>query len=94
MNVEEILSAVEISFLDWWLKCIADEGADSEIVTEATSVVRADPRQDDTSPPKVESEVEILHEKVTKQIIKEGHDQKPSKYSTCFCKSVLKNIST
>lgn len=61
-----------------------DEDADSEIVTEATSVVRADPCQDDTSPPKVESEVEILHEKVTKQIVKEGHGQKPSKYSTCF----------
>jgi tetratricopeptide (TPR) repeat protein len=28
--------------------------------------------------------VEVLHEKVTKQIIKEGHGQKPSKYSTCF----------
>lgn len=61
-----------------------DEHADSEIVAEATSVVRADPPQDDNSPPKVDSEVEILQEKITKQIIKEGHGQKPSKYSTCF----------
>ncbi|RYR52972.1 hypothetical protein Ahy_A06g027817 isoform A [Arachis hypogaea] len=35
-------------------------------------------------PPKIDSEVEVLHEKVTKQVIKEGHGQKPSKYSTCF----------
>nr|GMD48168.1 peptidyl-prolyl cis-trans isomerase FKBP42 [Ipomoea batatas] len=28
--------------------------------------------------------MEVLHEKVTKQIIKEGHGQKPSKYATCF----------
>ncbi|KAB2594749.1 peptidyl-prolyl cis-trans isomerase FKBP42 [Pyrus ussuriensis x Pyrus communis] len=32
----------------------------------------------------LDSKVEILHEKVTNQIIKEGHGQIPSKYSTCF----------
>ncbi|KAM7264088.1 hypothetical protein ACFE04_001771 [Oxalis oulophora] len=40
--------------------------------------------ENDNGPPKVDSAVELLHEKVTKQIIKEGHGQKPSKYSTCF----------
>lgn len=42
------------------------------------------PPQDSVGPPKVDSAVEFLHEKVTKQIIKEGHGQKPSKYATCF----------
>lgn len=48
--------------------------------------MHGEPLQDGTGPPKVDSEVEVLHEKVTKQIMKEGHGQKPSKYSTCFCK--------
>lgn len=57
---------------------------ESEIVTEDAAFVRSEPPQDGGGPPKVDSEVEVLHEKVTKQIIKEGHGQKPSKYSTCF----------
>ncbi|KAK0574013.1 hypothetical protein LWI29_016988 [Acer saccharum] len=57
---------------------------ENEIVTENSAFVHPEPPQDDSGPPKVESPVEILHEKVTKQIIKEGHGQKPSKYSTCF----------
>lgn len=48
--------------------------------------MHGEPPSDGNAPPKVDSEVEILQEKVTKQIIKEGHGQKPSKYSTCFCK--------
>ena len=48
--------------------------------------MQGEPPQDGNGPPKVDSEVEVLHEKVTKQIIKEGHGQKPSKYATCFCK--------
>ncbi|CAN0917340.1 Peptidyl-prolyl cis-trans isomerase FKBP42 [Linum grandiflorum] len=28
--------------------------------------------------------MDVLHEKVKKQVIKEGHGEKPSKYSTCF----------
>lgn len=55
-----------------------------EIVTEGSSLVHGGPSQDDNGPPKVDTEVEVLHEKVTKQIIKEGHGDKPSKYSTCF----------
>lgn len=43
-------------------------------------------QEGDDSPPKADSDVEILHAKVTKQIIKEGHGQKPSKYATCFGK--------
>lgn len=63
---------------------VEDNG--NEIVTENAAFVHEEPSQDSNGPPKVDSEVEILHEKVTKQIIKEGHGQKPSKYSTCFCK--------
>ncbi|KAB2020434.1 hypothetical protein ES319_D07G068600v1 [Gossypium barbadense] len=57
---------------------------ENEIVTENTAFVHGEPPQDAAGPPKVESDMEILHEKVKKQIIKEGHGQKPSKYSTCF----------
>ncbi|KAF3963436.1 hypothetical protein CMV_012176 [Castanea mollissima] len=61
-----------------------DQEEDNEIRTESTAFVHGEPSQDGNGPPKVDSEVEVLHEKVTKQIIKEGHGQKPSKYSTCF----------
>ncbi|GLU00291.1 hypothetical protein SLE2022_176690 [Rubroshorea leprosula] len=57
---------------------------ESEIVVENAATVHGEPPQGDGVPPKVDSEVETVHEKVTKQIIKEGHGQKPSKYSTCF----------
>ncbi|KAK1267714.1 Peptidyl-prolyl cis-trans isomerase FKBP42 [Acorus gramineus] len=57
---------------------------ESEIVTEGTAFARGDLLQDSIGPPKVDSEVEVLHEKVTKQIVKEGHGEKPSKLSTCF----------
>ncbi|KAK9283229.1 hypothetical protein L1049_011465 [Liquidambar formosana] len=57
---------------------------ENEIVTENAAFVHGEPSQDENGPPKVDSEVEVLHEKVTKQIIKEGHGQKPSKYATCF----------
>nr|GMD45344.1 peptidyl-prolyl cis-trans isomerase FKBP42 [Ipomoea batatas] len=60
-----------------------DRNAVDEIITEGTSVVHGELPQDD-GPPKVDSAMEVLHEKVTKQIIKEGHGQKPSKYATCF----------
>ncbi|XP_065870823.1 peptidyl-prolyl cis-trans isomerase FKBP42 isoform X1 [Euphorbia lathyris] len=56
---------------------------ESEIVM-GSSFVHGDPSQIGDGPPKVDSELESLHDKVTKQIIKEGHGQKPSKYSTCF----------
>lgn len=58
---------------------------ENEIVTENAAFVHGEP-QDANGPPKVDSEVEVLHEKVRKQTIKEGHGQKPSKYSTCFGK--------
>jgi hypothetical protein len=62
------------------------ENAD-EVVDESSEHGKGEtPEELLSSPPKVDSEVEVLHEKVTKQIIKEGHGQKPSKYSTCFCK--------
>ncbi|KAG0485632.1 hypothetical protein HPP92_009711 [Vanilla planifolia] len=59
-----------------------DEGDD--ITTESAAFVHSEPPQDDSGPPKVDSEHEVLHEKVKKQIIKEGHGQKPTKFSTCF----------
>ncbi|KAJ6385286.1 hypothetical protein OIU77_028468 [Salix suchowensis] len=57
---------------------------EDEIVMEAAAAVHGEPLQDGNCPPNVESVVEILQEKVTKQIIKEGHGRKPSKYATCF----------
>lgn len=57
---------------------------ENEIVVENAAAMHGEPPQDGTAPPKVDSAVEVLHEKVTKQIVKEGHGQKPSKYSTCF----------
>ena len=64
----------------------AGQDDENEIVTENTAFVPpGEPAQDASGPPKVDSEVEILQEKVTKQIIKEGHGYKTSKYSTCFC---------
>lgn len=59
---------------------------DNDIVTEGSAFVHNEPAQHDKDLPKVESEMEVLHEKVKKQIIKEGHGQKPPKLSTCFCK--------
>uniref|UniRef100_A0A0D6QY77 peptidylprolyl isomerase n=1 Tax=Araucaria cunninghamii TaxID=56994 RepID=A0A0D6QY77_ARACU len=41
-------------------------------------------QDDDDLPPKVNSELEVLHENVTKQIIKTGHGNKPTPNSTCF----------
>uniref|UniRef100_A0A7N0ZVN3 Uncharacterized protein n=1 Tax=Kalanchoe fedtschenkoi TaxID=63787 RepID=A0A7N0ZVN3_KALFE len=61
-------------------------GVENEIVTESTAFVHGEPPQDGSGPPKVTSETTVLHEKVKKQIIKEGQGQVPSKYSTCFCK--------
>lgn len=58
-------------------------GPDDGIVEEA-AFVKEEPREDDKGPPHVDSKPEVLHEKVTKQIIKEGRGEKPSKYSTCF----------
>lgn len=60
------------------------EEEENEIVAKSASYVHGELSQDGGGPPKVDSKVEVLHEKVTKQIIKEGHGQKPSKYSTCF----------
>nr|GEV99139.1 peptidyl-prolyl cis-trans isomerase FKBP42 [Tanacetum cinerariifolium] len=60
------------------------QDGEDEIVTEGSAFVHGGPSQDDNGPPKVDTEVEVLHEKVTKQIMKEGHGNKPTKYSTCF----------
>lgn len=63
---------------------LIDQNDDDNIVVEGSSVVHGGPSQDDSGPPKVESQLEVIQEKVKKQIMKEGQGQKPSKYSTCF----------
>lgn len=60
------------------------EDRENEIITENAASLHGESLQDGNGPPKLDSKVEVLHEKVTKQIIKEGHGDKPSKYSTCF----------
>ncbi|KAL5719768.1 Peptidyl-prolyl cis-trans isomerase fkbp42 [Ranunculus cassubicifolius] len=56
-----------------------------EIVQNAAAFVQGEPSQDEKEgPPKIDSKPEILHDKVTKRIIKQGRGEKPSKYSTCF----------
>lgn len=62
-----------------------EQDDESEIVSENVASIHSEPLQDGDGPPKVDSEVEVLQEKITKQIIKEGHGQKPTKYATCFC---------
>lgn len=74
-------------FLCVALLIVAGQEEENEVITESSAFVKGEPAPEFSSnPPKVDSEVEVLHEKVSKQIIKEGHGQKPSKYSTCFCK--------
>ncbi|RXH94050.1 hypothetical protein DVH24_016117 [Malus domestica] len=60
------------------MKCGSQDG-ENETVTEDATFMRGEPSQDANGPPKVDSKAEILHEKVTKQIIKEGHGPIPSK---------------
>uniref|UniRef100_A0A6N2L289 peptidylprolyl isomerase n=2 Tax=Salix viminalis TaxID=40686 RepID=A0A6N2L289_SALVM len=55
-----------------------------KIVKEQSADAHGDTLQDGNLPLKVDSAVEILQEKVTKQVVKEGHGQKPTKYATCF----------
>jgi hypothetical protein len=63
------------------------ENAD-EVLDESTEHGKGEtPEELLSSPPKVE----VLHEKVTKQVIKEGHAQKPSKYSTYVSVSTVVN---
>lgn len=62
------------------------QDGENEIVIENAASVHVEPPQDANGPPKVNTKAEILHDKVKKQIIKEGHGPIPSKYSTCFCK--------
>lgn len=46
--------------------------------------MHSEPPQDGSAPPVVSSDMEALHDKVKKQIIKEGHGRKPLKFATCF----------
>ncbi|KAM0878373.1 hypothetical protein ACQ4PT_034920 [Festuca glaucescens] len=58
--------------------------SDNEITVEETSYVRTEPQQDGSVPPVVTTDMEVLHDKVKKQVIKEGQGKVPSKFSTCF----------
>lgn len=59
---------------------VNDKTTNSEKITSDNAEVE----EDDMLPPKVNSEVKVLHDKVTKQIIKAGNGNKPSQNSTCF----------
>jgi len=60
--------------------------SDNEITVEEASFVHTEPPQDGSAPPVVSSAMEVLHDKVKKQVIKEGHGKKPLKFATCFGK--------
>lgn len=53
---------------------------------EEASFVHTEPLQDGNAPPVATSDMEVLHDKVKKQVLKEGHGKKPSKFATCFGK--------
>jgi hypothetical protein len=72
-----------------FFRFILDENCDSEITVENTSVVRNEMVQDVSGPPKVDFPMEALHEKVKKQIIKEGYGKQPSNLCTCFRKQFI-----
>ncbi|CAO2140845.1 unnamed protein product [Urochloa humidicola] len=58
--------------------------SDNEITVEDASFVHTEPPQDGIAPPVASSDMEVLHEKVKKQVIKEGHGKRPLKFATCF----------
>ncbi|XP_037433603.1 peptidyl-prolyl cis-trans isomerase FKBP42 isoform X1 [Triticum urartu] len=58
--------------------------SDDEITVEDASFARTELPQDGSAPPVVTTDMEVLHDKVKKQVIKEGHGKIPSKFSTCF----------
>jgi len=60
--------------------------SDNEITVEEASFVHTEPPQDGSAPPLVSSAMEVLHDKVKKQVIKEGHGKRPLKFATCFGK--------
>ncbi|KAK3119734.1 hypothetical protein QOZ80_9AG0674450 [Eleusine coracana subsp. coracana] len=62
----------------------AAASSDNEITVEEASFVHTEPPQDGNAPPVATSDMEVLHDKVKKQVIKEGHGKKPSKFATCF----------
>uniref|UniRef100_N1QQI0 peptidylprolyl isomerase n=1 Tax=Aegilops tauschii TaxID=37682 RepID=N1QQI0_AEGTA len=58
--------------------------SDDEITVEDAPFARTELPQDGSAPPVVTTDMEVLHDKVKKQVIKEGHGKIPSKFSTCF----------
>jgi hypothetical protein len=60
--------------------------SDNEITVEEASFVHTEPPQNGSAPPVATSDMEDLHAKVKKHVIKEGHGKKPSKFATCFGK--------
>jgi hypothetical protein len=60
--------------------------SDNEITVEEASFVHTEPPQDSSAPPVATSDMEVLHNKVKKQVIKEGHGKKPIRFATCFGK--------
>jgi hypothetical protein len=67
-------------------RLLPSASSDSEITVEEASFVHTKPPQDGSAPPVATSDTEVLHDKVKKQVIKEGHGKKPLKFATCFGK--------
>ncbi|KAL9675441.1 hypothetical protein QQ045_003643 [Rhodiola kirilowii] len=80
----EELKEIEMADVDLQQSQQLGEDVENEIITENDTLFHAEPPKDGDGPPKTSSETIVLHEKVKKQIIKEGQGQVPSKYSTCF----------
>ncbi|RLN30326.1 peptidyl-prolyl cis-trans isomerase FKBP42-like [Panicum miliaceum] len=66
--------------------------SDNEITVEEASFVHTEPPQDGSAPPVVSSDMEVLHDKVKKQVIKEGHGKRPLKFATCFEKKEMSGL--
>ncbi|GLJ38061.1 hypothetical protein SUGI_0774740 [Cryptomeria japonica] len=62
----------------------SDKGAAEDQTINGEENASKSTERDDNFPPKVDSELDVLHENVTKQIIKSGQGNKPSQNSTCF----------
>ncbi len=86
-NSELSYSRNSVLCLNMCFGCLG--ASDDEITVEETSFVHTEPPQDGTAPPVVTSDMEVLNDKVKKQVIKEGHGKKPSRFATCFGKYAI-----
>ncbi|KAL9260122.1 Peptidyl-prolyl cis-trans isomerase FKBP42-like protein [Drosera capensis] len=83
IEIKHVLVSYNFLGLSYHFSSI-EQDEENDSVTEKAAFAYGEPVQNGAGPPKVDTYVEVLYEKVTKQIIMEGHAQKPSKYTTCF----------